>query len=70
MLLNKLSAPLVGEEPKDLNGGQSWVRTNVRLPEQIYSLPPLTTRPSVHKRKGNYMKDASIRQVDFCLTIY
>jgi hypothetical protein len=28
--------------------GQSWVRTNVLVREQIYSLSPLTTRPSAH----------------------
>ena len=32
----------------DANGGQGWIRTNVPLREQIYSLPPLTTRPPVH----------------------
>jgi hypothetical protein len=29
-----------------LYGGQSWIRTNVHLREQIYSLPPLATRTS------------------------
>ena len=29
-------------------GGQRWIRTIVPLREQIYSLPPLATRPSAH----------------------
>ena len=29
-----------------LGGGQSWIRTSVHIREQIYNLPPLTTRPS------------------------
>ena len=32
------------------NGGQGWIRTSVHLREQIYSLPPLTTRPPTHRR--------------------
>ena len=31
--------------------GRSWVRTSVHVSEQIYSLPPLTTRPSSRKAK-------------------
>ncbi len=34
-----------------LNCGQSRVRTYVLVREQIYSLPPLTTRPSAQKTK-------------------
>ena len=33
------------------DGGQRRIRTFVHLREQIYSLPPLTTRPSTHRRK-------------------
>ena len=29
-----------------INGGQRWIRTTVHSREQIYSLSPLTTRPS------------------------
>ncbi len=32
------------------DGGQGWIRTSVHLREQIYSLPPLTTRPPTHLR--------------------
>ena len=35
-------------------GGQGRIRTAVQLPEQIYSLPPLTTRPPTQCR---YIKD-------------
>ena len=27
------------------DGGEDWIRTNVHLRDQIYSLTPLTTRP-------------------------
>ena len=30
------------------DGGQGWIRTSVLVREQIYSLPPLTTRPPTH----------------------
>ena len=30
---------------KALGGGGDWIRTNVHLRDQIYSLTPLTTRP-------------------------
>ena len=30
-------------------GGQGWIRTIVPFREQIYSLPPLATRPSVRR---------------------
>ena len=48
--------------PFKKDGGQDWIRTNVHLREQIYSLPPLTTRPPTHvslswivsqQRRGN-----------------
>ena len=29
-------------------GGQGWIRTIVPFREQIYSLPPLATRPPTH----------------------
>ena len=32
--------------PLSQDGGQSWIRTNVGVSQQIYSLPPLATRAS------------------------
>jgi hypothetical protein len=44
------------------NGGQGWIRTSVHLREQIYSLPPLTTRPPVQvlPAKGGLMTNAGL----------
>ncbi len=30
-------------------GGEDWIRTNVHIRDQIYSLTPLTTRPPLPK---------------------
>ena len=35
-------------------GGWGWIRTSVRVSEQIYSLPPLTTRTPILKRITDY----------------
>ena len=32
-----------------INGGWGWIRTSVRVSEQIYSLPPLTTRTPIQQ---------------------
>ena len=38
-----------------LIGGWGWIRTSVRVSEQIYSLPPLATRTPIHfKRTFDY----------------
>ncbi len=37
------------------NGGQRRIRTFVHLREQIYSLPPLTTRPSTHVENLSFL---------------
>ena len=34
--------------PPPKTGGESWIRTSVLVRGQIYSLLPLTTRPSLH----------------------
>jgi hypothetical protein len=35
-------------------GGGSWIRTNVGVSQQIYSLPPLTTRASLRSEATHY----------------
>ena len=39
------------------SGGWGWIRTSVRVSEQIYSLPPLTTRTPILKRITDYAID-------------
>ena len=45
----KTITPQSSREGLGSNGGQGRIRTFVHLREQIYSLPPLTTRPPTHK---------------------
>lgn len=39
--------------PKETLGGESRIRTYVDIRRQIYSLLPLTTRPSLQPDSGN-----------------
>ena len=38
------------------NGGGDWIRTNVGVNQQIYSLPPLTTRALLHNKYTSNIK--------------